>query len=186
MELADQRFYILNTSILKSINAIVVTGPECAGKTMLSKELSRNLDCPWVPEYSVEYLDTLSRIYELKDLVEIAVEQRQRIFDAAGESEIVVADTACLVLKVWAEVKYKEVPAAIEDWWKETKDYIYLLCTPDLPWESGQYRENPNDRDELFEKYRQHLSEGDRKFAVINGRNRLRQALEFLEVSGHI
>jgi len=153
---------------------------------MLCKELSRNLDCPWVPEYSVEYLDSLSGKYELKDLVEIAIEQRQRIFDAAAESEFVIADTACLVLKVWAEVRFKEVPAIIEGWWKEAENYTYLLCTPDLPWEPGQYRENPSDRDELFEKYRQHLWEGDRNFAVINGRNRVPQALKFLEASGLI
>jgi len=171
---------------LNSVKTIVVTGPECAGKTMLCKELSRNLDCPWVPEYSVEYLDSLSGKYELKDLVEIAIEQRQRIFDAAAESEFVIADTACLVLKVWAEVRFKEVPAIIEGWWKEAENYTYLLCTPDLPWEPGQYRENPSDRDELFEKYRQHLWEGDRNFAVINGRNRVPQALKFLEASGLI
>jgi nicotinamide riboside kinase len=167
---------------LKSKKTIVVTGPECAGKTMLSQALASHLKSALIQEYSVEYLDQLSGNYDIQDLVNISREQKRRIKFAEKENQIVIADTACLVLKVWAEVRFKKVPPEIEEWWTEENDYIYLLCTPDLPWEPGPYRENPDDRDELFEMYRRHLWEADRKFAVINGRNRLPQALDFLEL----
>lgn len=169
---------------MESSKTIIVTGPECAGKTMLSEGLAANLECALIPEYSVAYLDALSRAYELKDLVNIALEQKKRIEHAEKEHQLVIADTACLVLKVWAEVRFEKVPLEIEKWWMEAQNYTYLLCTPDLPWEPGAHRENPDDRDQLFELYRRHLWKANRNFAVINGISRVPQAMEFLKVSG--
>ena len=171
---------------MKPTRIITLTGPECTGKTVLSKELAHKLECPRIPEYSVEYLEKLSGKYRLQDLAQIALEQKQRIDHAAEQSELIVVDTACLVLKVWAEVRFEEVPTIIEQWWQTSEDYNYLLCSPDLPWEPGPHRENPEDREELFDLYREHLWEMDRNFAVINGRNRLSQAMDFLRVSGCI
>jgi len=34
---------------------------------------------------------------------------------------------------------------------------LVLLCTPDIPWEADALRENPQDRDRLFEIYQKEL-----------------------------
>jgi nicotinamide riboside kinase len=58
---------------------ITIVGAESSGKTMLAKQLAEALSCPWIPEYSREYLEKLGRPYEFEDLEEIARGQWEKI-----------------------------------------------------------------------------------------------------------
>ena len=146
---------------------VAVTGPESSGKTTLSKELCQALSVAHVPEYAREYLEQREGKYDLKDLDEIAEGQRALFLKHAGN--VLIADTDFTVLKVWSEVKYGKVSDHLLEIDENFQFDLYLLCLPDIPWEPDPLRENPNDRWELLEHYREALSEKGNPVIEISG-----------------
>ena len=56
------------------MSKVIVTGPECSGKTTLCKALSKYFKIPISNEYAREYLKKLGLKYIQEDLIEIATE----------------------------------------------------------------------------------------------------------------
>lgn len=157
---------------------IVVTGPECSGKSTLSRTLSEALQEPWVPEYAVEYLQDLNRPYRSEDLVNIAREQLKRIEEARTKSSrFVISDTGLEVIEVWHRDKQGPLPPELLEMRKNWQPDLYLLCKPDIPYEPHPLREDEHRRDELFKIYQQMLI--DRTHTVIEGaeQERIQRAL---------
>jgi nicotinamide riboside kinase len=46
---------------------------------------------------------------------------------------------------------------------------LWMLCTPDIPWEADPLRENPYDRDRLFTVYRDMLDRLRKPYVIIAG-----------------
>lgn len=158
---------------------IVVTGPECSGKSTLSKTLSETLGEPWVTEYAVEYLQNLNRPYRSEDLVNIAIEQLKSIEEArARANKLIIADTGIEVIEVWHRDKLGPLPPELLELRKNWQPDFYLLCKPDIPYEPHPLREDEHRRDELFGIYQQMLV--GLGHAVIEGEEsvRIRLAVE--------
>lgn len=147
---------------------VVITGPESSGKSTLAQALAEHYQAPWVPEYSRDYLNELDRKYEEKDLLTIAQGQVQREDDFAQKQPgLLICDTSLVVLKVWSEYVYNHCHPWILQQIESRFVDLYLLCSPDIPWEPDPLRENPSDRDVLFTMY-QHSLEG-KPTVVIQG-----------------
>jgi nicotinamide riboside kinase len=60
---------------------------------------------------------------------------------------------------------------------------LYLLCNTDLPWEYDPLRENPDDRERLFELYKKELEDRGFSFAIISGtgKERLENAVKAIK-----
>ncbi|TNE99194.1 MAG: ATPase [Bacteroidetes bacterium] len=159
---------------------IVVTGPESSGKTTLSKQLSEALNGEWIAEYAREYVAELDRPYTIEDIIAIAEGQKLK-FDQA-KNEIIVSDTAFLVLKIWSEYRFEQAPKIVEDYLNDTYVDLYILCHPEIPWEYDPLRENPDDRIELFERYRSELEKMRAPYIIVQGKEqeRLDRVLEYL------
>jgi nicotinamide riboside kinase len=167
---------------------LVTTGPESSGKTTLATQLSGALAAPLVTEASRDYLTELYRgkrgyHYQQHDLLSIARLQYQREQHALNDRpESVVCDTDLLVIVIWSEVRYGNVEhdlARLFDQALAANERSYLLCTPDMPWEADPLRENPRDREQLFERYRRKLDTLGVTYQVMRGNpdERLRAAL---------
>ena len=147
---------------------IIVTGPESSGKTTLCKALSKHFNLPFSKEYAREYLDALNRDYNQDDLLKIAKEQLQ------SENGIQLLDTDLITLKIWSKYKYgscdKWILNQVEK--QKSEKRFYLLCKPDIPWEVDPQRENPNDREELFEIYKKEIASLGHDYFVVEGENR--------------
>ncbi len=164
---------------------IVITGPECSGKSTLSQALAEHFGVPWVPEMARPYLDDLDRPYGEADLRSIAHLQlrteEERVLELEqGAPDLLICDTDLITIRIWGEEKYGR-----SDPWivRQTEDRPYdlwLLCMPDIPWVYDPQRENPHDRDRLFEVYRKTLERLGKRYAVISGEaeERLRQGLK--------
>ena len=144
---------------------IAFTGPESSGKSTTSKALAEFLNGIWVEEYAREYLQSVSS-YQQVDLDEIARVQQQRWLI---ERNPLVADTEMTVIKVWSEYRYKSCSDFILESYKNQSFDHYFLCKPDIPWEEDPLRENPNNRDELFELYEMELLQMNRPFTILAG-----------------
>jgi nicotinamide riboside kinase len=45
---------------------------------------------------------------------------------------------------------------------------LHTLCWPDIPWEADPLRENPDNRDKLFELYKASLIQYNKNFIIIS------------------
>ena len=144
-----------------------ITGAECSGKSTLANALGEDLLVKPIPEFAIEYLDDLGREYTQEDLYHIAVGQMVRW--NACEDDILIADTEILVIMVWSKVVFGSIDERLYVLFNAFKFNHYFLCEPDIPWEAGPHRVNPNDRDELFEIYLNLLTELNVSFTRVHG-----------------
>lgn len=152
---------------IQKYKRIAVLGPESCGKTTLCKYLSEQYGYAYVREYARPYCSTLDRPYAMRDLVHIAEVQFERNLEES--SEPLVCDTEMITMAIWAQDKYGEVPPEIFDLLSEQDFDIYLLCSPDIPWEKDPLRENPTDRARLFSIYELVLSSAELNYVVVRG-----------------
>jgi NadR type nicotinamide-nucleotide adenylyltransferase len=155
---------------------IAFTGPESSGKTTLCEGLSKQLNCPWVPEFAREYLENKEN-YNLSDLDAMAEEQARR-WETCIDQKLILCDTEMLVFKIWSEVKFGGITTVIQQLYENQHFDLYFLCKPDIPWEEDPLRENQSNRDELFELYLTELIKTNRPFITLYGslENRITEA----------
>lgn len=175
----------------QDILKIVVTGPESTGKTELAQSLAAVLDVPWAPEFARFYLAHLGRSYEHKDLKMIGLGQRVwedwyagKLSETANRP-LLVCDTDWTVLHVWEQYRFGSGGAF--EWEKgygpAANADLYLLCTPDFPWQHDPLREHPEERDILFSMYQTLLLERSARFIILSGEHdtRLQTALSEID-----
>lgn len=155
---------------MDEMKKIIITGPESSGKTALASNLAEYFNTFFVPEYARTYLSNLDRPYVEEDLYHIAKGQyREEKKHAPKAGRLLICDTSMLVMKVWSEYCFQRIhPFILENLEKNPVD-LYLLCKPDIPWQPDPLRENPIDRDVLYDMYHQSLIELRAPFVVISG-----------------
>lgn len=146
---------------------VAITGPESSGKTTLCRSLSEHLNVSFVPEFARSYLEKTNGEYDQPDLDKIAMGQLERV--NSSNSEVVISDSDFSVLEIWSQYKYGSVSTSIQELVKQDLFDLHILCTPDIPWEEDSLRENPNNREQLFELYKDSLSNYGKNFIVVSG-----------------
>ena len=159
---------------------IIVTGPESSGKTTLCKALAKHFKFNFSKEFAREFLTNLKRDYKQSDLLDIAKGQLESEQQATNNKQLSLHDTDLITIKIWSEYKYGTCNNWIIEQIEKQKneDRFYLLCKPDIKWEPDPLRENPNNRDELFEIYKNELEQLGHNYSIIKGENRLKDAIQ--------
>lgn len=157
-------------AVERGIKKICVIGPECTGKTDLSKFLASHFNTVWVAEYARAYLERLLQPYEQSDLVKIAHGQVRMedewLIDA---NQLLICDTNALVIKVWSEFKYGNCDPEILKLIKERTHDLFLLTYVDIPWQEDPLREHPEKREELYNIYLEEMKKQSVPFVEIKG-----------------
>ena len=161
----------------------VLTGPESTAKSSLAQSLSEHFDAARVDEAARHYLQDRST-YEPTDLLHIAQLQQQAEQRHGGG--LVFADTDLQVLHIWWQEKYGPAPHELSSAYAGLSRRHYLLCSPDLRWEADPLRENPDDRERLFELYKADLLARQLPFSEISGEGEERFACALLAVTAVI
>ena len=156
-----------------NLHKITITGPESSGKTTLCKALSKHFNISFSKEFARYYINSLDREYIIDDLLSIAKGQLECEFNSQ------LLDTDLITIKIWSQYKYgscdKWILEQIEK--QKTKKRFYLLCRPDIPWQADKQRENPNDREELFEIYKYELENLGHDYFIVEGENRTENSI---------
>lgn len=165
---------------------IILTGPECSGKTTLALELAEYYGVAVATEPAREQLQP-QRGYQPSDL--LGLMQLQIRLEHHATAERTIFDTDLQNICLWWQEKFGPAPALLQRRYVEycsQKDRIYLLCRPDIPWEYDPLRENPYDRDRLYALYRADLAARGLAYEVIEGQGdqRLKVALAYLQRLG--
>jgi len=156
---------------------IIVTGPESSGKTTLCKEISNQFNIPFTTEYAREYLKKKGVNYNQSDLLEIA--NGQFISEGGLNQQLSLQDSDLITIKIWSEYKYGNC----DNWILEqiakqkSENRFYLLCKPDIPWKADPLRENPTNREELFEIYKEELEKLKHNYVIIEGEERIKNSI---------
>lgn len=156
---------------------ISITGPESSGKTTLAIELAKFFSFTYVPEYSREFLLRGGKVFSGRDLVSIAKYQIESENRALLDSTTIICDSDMLVLKIWNQEKFLPLHPALNALYKYHHYDYTLLCAPDIKWEADSLRENPNDRERLFDLYKWNLQKRHIHFDTIMGQGSARSEL---------
>ena len=165
---------------------IAVVGPESCGKTTLARAIAQHLSAPLVEEYAREYLELRSPEggYSREDVLSIAKNQWEREQQALlRNTQNLVLDTDLLVIKIWWEQKYGNCHPWILDKLNKQPTRKYLLTKPDMPWQPDPLRENPDDREFLFDIYKRELEIRGNDYEVIDGEGSQRTQLAISSIS---
>ena len=128
----------------------VLTGPESTGKTTLAQQLAVEWNMPLVPEFARQYLENKVDSYTLEDVDFIG--QKQWELELATEGELVICDTDLLTIYIWKKERFSML--RIQPYFHCSKDVQAILTfAANIPWVPDPLRENPMDRDRLFEIY---------------------------------
>lgn len=154
------------------VRRIVVTGPESSGKTTLALALAANFGGSHVPEMARAYLADIGRGYVEADLLGIArmqLREEDAVAGSVASSATLVCDTDLITIRIWGEEKYGRCDPWILRNTEQRPYDLWLLCAPDMPWEYDPLRENPHDRDRLFEVYERTLIALRKPYVVLCG-----------------
>ncbi len=147
---------------------IVITGPECTGKSTLAVDLSEYYKVPYIPEYARTFLENLKREYTEQDLITIAlgqVDEEQKV----KPENLLICDTDLLVIKIWSQVKYGRVDPRIQTLLEQSKPNLYILPHFDIPYEEDDLREHPEGRAMLYDYYIEELNKGITPWIAVSG-----------------
>ncbi len=148
----------------------MITGPESSGKTTLTRQLVEHFKAVEVTEFARDYLSKRNGKYGFEDLALIAKGQLE-IENAANHAgtELLICDTSLEVLKIWSQVRFGKVDDFIASNVVKNLPDLFLLCKPDLQWQEDSLRENPHNRDQLFEMYNNELENLNVTTVLIEG-----------------
>ena len=158
-----------------------VTGPESSGKTTLAIALAEQYAGIFMPEFARGYLEQKNGVYSREDLDRIA-EKQLALWEEVSAENLLFCDTEMLVLKIWSEFKYGRCSTFILEAFGNQQFEHYFLCRPDIEWEEDPLRENPENREELFERYLTELKKQGLPFTIVEGNleNRINMCSEIV------
>lgn len=157
---------------------IVITGPECTGKTTLAQALADRLHAPCIPEAARTYVEMKGiKGHELTvdDVgpiarAHVAAEDLAR----AMNPPVIVLDTDLISTVAYSRHYYGACADWIEAEARTRSTGLYFLCAPDIPWVSDGVRDRPENREQMFEHFRWTLAEFGIEPTVIRGDRNLR------------
>lgn len=149
---------------------IVLTGAESSAKSTLTQTLGEALNIPYALEFARFYLEKHGPDYDdelLRKMAHLHRDwQREQVPPSAP---LGIFDTDLINYKIWAEEVFGKCPPEIIEGIEAEAEHVYLLCAPDLPWEPDPLRENPTDRDRLFELHRAEIERLGRRYEIVRG-----------------
>ncbi|MBL7815346.1 MAG: ATP-binding protein [Saprospiraceae bacterium] len=189
---------------------VVITGAESSGKTTLAKALAQHFSVNYAPEFAREFLEKRlkermmegkideKQLYSQQDLITILDGQFQKEHDVLQKTifrntlELIICDTDSLTIKIWSEQVFKSIDPILSGridhlfrGFKLNKKLknIYFLCSPEgIEWQADPLRENPTDRQRLFDIYKKTLNQYGLGYFILRGgeEERLAEAVKII------
>ncbi len=172
-----------------NIIRVAFVGPESTGKTTLSQKLAEHFQTEWVPEYMRTYLqkkwDETQEVCTWNDLMPIA--RGQMISENVlirNAKKFIFCDTNLLELMIYSYIYYEKCPPEIEKYALENQYDIVFLTYIDVPWQSDDLRDKPNEREYMYHRFRQILNNHDIKYIILKGSldERTQKVIEILQM----
>ena len=154
---------------------VVVFGPESSGKTTLSRALASHYNVLWIEEFARDYLqekwDKENKVCELNDLLPIAYGQIKLENEYSQKTnKLLICDTDLLETKVYSETYYDGYCDPLLEKYALKNSYdLYILTNIDIPWEKDDLRDRPNEREKMFDAFKETLIKYNRPYIEVSG-----------------
>ena len=167
---------------------ICLTGPESSGKSTLAEALANVLKAPLLPELARCWLtgtDPPEQNVQLLSRLALAQQEQEQMALSARPPWLLL-DTDILVLEIWWRERFSAAGERVPSWLRDARlqrsPRRYLLCQPDMPWEPDPLRQNPHDRDRLFDGHLRLHERDVFPWRIVSGsvEARLEQAMTWL------
>lgn len=150
---------------------VCLFGPECTGKTRMSRELASHFNTVFVEEYARSYFEMKDNDVHADEVSDIAMGQMaSEDFLARSSQQVLFCDTDLISTTIWCKWMYED---KCPEWVRmeaERRQYdLYLLMDIDVPWEDDKVRCLPNNRKEFFDDCKEALDSRGRKYILISG-----------------
>ena len=164
---------------------VVICGPESTGKTTLARQLSDYYQTTCVKEFARDYLqkkwDQKKEVCSRADLPIIVAGQIQLENEATTMAkQVLICDTNVVVTRVWSETHFDGYcdPQIVACCHQFHYNY-YLLTGIDVPWQKDDLRDRPNDRQMMFDYFKNTLDQLGENYVILKGNQeqRLRKAI---------
>jgi nicotinamide riboside kinase len=163
---------------------VVLTGPECTGKTTLAATLAAHFGAPWTEEAARHYAESSATPLSAASVEPIArLSMRMEDEALAASPALLIRDTDLVSTIVYARHYYGSCPAWILETAAARLADLYLLGAPDLPWTPDGVRDRPAHREALFDDFAGTLSALGARVTVIRGMGEERSAAAIGAVS---
>jgi nicotinamide riboside kinase len=129
-----------------------------------------------VKEVARNYLQHIGVQYSKHHVREIGIlQQKEEELIPFGKN--LTCDTDLLNIIIWQLEKYGKYDEDFYLTWQNSKVDMYFLCVPDMPWEADELRENPTDRDRLYNIYEERLTLFAKPYIKLSGNMEQRQSI---------
>jgi len=132
---------------------VALLGAESTGKTTLARDIgaalaARGLRVEVVGEVLREFCDTQARTPRRDEQAAIAAAQTARIDAAAKRADVVVADTAALMIAVYSDFVFSDTSLYESALAAQRRVDLTLVTALDLPWQAdGHQRDGAHVRE---------------------------------------
>lgn len=116
---------------------VVLTGAESTGKTTLARQLARQYDAEWLPEYVRGFVVAQGRLPALADVDAIATGHLAAERTALqGQPDLIIMDTDLVSTCIYSEHYFGTCPGWVREAARDRHADLYLLAGADIPYES--------------------------------------------------
>jgi nicotinamide riboside kinase len=161
---------------------IAIVGAESTGKTTLADALAGHLRASLgatvavVPEALRHWCDERGRTPRVEEQASIALLQHELIERAAREADIVLCDTAPVMIDVYSEFIFGDRSLEMMARASHATMACTLLTAPDIPWIADIQRDGPHVRGPVDRAVRERLLRWNATWAVVMGSGEARTA----------
>lgn len=166
---------------------VSIVGAESTGKTVLAQALAQRvaaetgLAATWVPEALRLWCERQGRTPQPHEQAGIAAEQRAAVAAAARTHDVVIADTAPLMVALYSRMLFDDDSLLADAVAWQRGCALTLLTALDLPWVAdGHQRDGPHVRAPVDALVRDALAAHALPWALVSGRgpDRVERALD--------
>jgi len=153
---------------------VVLYGPESTGKSTLSRKLTNHYRTALIPEFARDYLqakfNATGEPCSYDDLMPIVQGQRAQEIAAREQGhKLLICDTDLLETLVYSKAYFNKAPKPMLDLAQHDHVNLYLLMNIDIPWERDDLRDRPDQREVLFELFKNELITRNKNYVLVSG-----------------
>ena len=171
--------YIDDVVYKNLITNVVFMGAPSSGKTTLARELAKEFQTNWMPEYGREYWDThqIKRRLTLKQMVEIAeghiIREDSRLLKS---NKYLFTDTNAITTHLFSKYYHGESDVKLEKLARNCiKRYdLVFICDTDIPYDNTWDRSGEVNREIFHKQNLAYLKENKIPYILLNGNLRER------------